>query len=53
MKKQREACKGKRSLIRVGTLNIETMTGRGRELADMMKRRNLDILSTGNKVERE
>ena len=32
------------SLIKVGTLNIGTMTGRGRELADMMERRNVDIL---------
>ena len=32
VKKQREAWKGRRSLIRVGTLNIGTMTGRGREL---------------------
>ena len=29
--------KGRRSLTRVGTLNIRTMTGRGRELADMME----------------
>ena len=44
VKKQREAWKGRCSLIRVGTLNIETMTGRERELADMMERRNVDIL---------
>ena len=44
MKKQREAWKGRRSLIRVGTLNIGTMTGRGRELADMIERRNVDML---------
>ena len=44
MKKQREAWKGRRSFIRVGTLNIGTMTGRGRELTDMMERRNVDIL---------
>ena len=44
VKKQREAWKGKRSLIMVGTLNIGTMTGRGKELADMMERRNVDIL---------
>ena len=44
MKKQREAWKGRRSLIRVGTLNIGIMTGRGRELADMIERRNVDIL---------
>ena len=42
VKKQREAWKGRCSLIRVGTLNIGTMTGR--ELADMMERRNVDIL---------
>ena len=43
VKKQREVWKGRRSLIRVGTLNIGTMTGRGRELADMMERRNVNI----------
>ena len=37
VKKQREVWKGRHSLIRVGTLNIGTMTGRGRELADMME----------------
>ena len=44
VKKQREAWKGRRSFIRVDTLNIGTMTGSGRELADMMERRNVDIL---------
>ena len=44
MKKQREAWKGRRSFIRVGTINIGTMNGRGRELADTMERRNVDIL---------
>ena len=44
VKKQREAWKGRCSLIRVVTLNIGTMTRRGRELADMMERRNVDIL---------
>ena len=28
----------------MGTLNIGTMTGRGRELADLMEKRNVDIL---------
>ena len=37
VKKQQEVWKGKRSLIKVGTLNIGTMTGKGRELADMME----------------
>ena len=44
VKKQQEVWKGRRSLIRVGTLNIGTMTGWGRELADIMERRNVDIL---------
>ena len=43
--RQKEVLKGRRlSLRRVGTLNIGTMTGRGRELAEMMQRRNVDIL---------
>ena len=44
VKKQQKAWKGRCSLISVGTLNIGTMTGRGRELTDMMERRNVDIL---------
>uniref|UniRef100_A0A8D8SH78 Craniofacial development protein 2 n=2 Tax=Cacopsylla melanoneura TaxID=428564 RepID=A0A8D8SH78_9HEMI len=30
--------------LRVGTLNVGSMTGRGRELADMMRRRRVQIL---------
>ena len=37
VKKQREAWKGRCSLIRVGTLNIGTMIGKRRELADLME----------------
>ena len=44
VKRQQEVWKERRSLIMVGTFNIGTMTGRGRELADMMERRNVDIL---------
>ena len=44
VKRQPEMWKGRHSLIRVGTLNIATMTGRGRELADVMERKNVDIL---------
>ena len=44
VKRQRETWKGRRTLIRVGTLNLGTMTGRGRELEDMMEQRNVDIL---------
>ena len=44
VKRQREVWKRRRPLIRVSTLNIGTMIGRGRELADMMERGNVDIL---------
>ena len=44
VKRQRKLWKGKRTLMRVGAVNIETITERGRELADMMKQRNVDIL---------
>ena len=44
VKRQRELWNGRHTLIKVSTLNIGTMTGRGRELADMMKQRNVDIL---------
>ena len=44
VKRQRELWKGRSTVIRVATLNIGTMTGRGRELADMMDRRNENIL---------
>ncbi|KAK3566503.1 hypothetical protein QTP86_034008 [Hemibagrus guttatus] len=36
--------KGKSVGLRIGTLNVGTMTGKGRELADMMERRKVDIL---------
>ncbi|KAK3541694.1 hypothetical protein QTP86_001113 [Hemibagrus guttatus] len=42
--RQREKRKGKSVGLRIGTLNVGTMTGKGRELADMMERRNVDIL---------
>ena len=44
MKRQREVWKRRRSLVRVGTLNIGTMTGRGRELADLREQRNVDLV---------
>ena len=37
VKKQQEVWKGRHSHIRVGTLNIGMITGRGRELAYMME----------------
>ncbi|KAK3560002.1 hypothetical protein QTP86_033748 [Hemibagrus guttatus] len=42
--RQREKRKGKSLGLRIGTLNVGTMTGKGRELADMMERRKVDIL---------
>ena len=42
--RRQRAGKERRTLVRVGTLSIEKMTGRGRELADMMKRRNVDTI---------
>ncbi|KAK3548401.1 hypothetical protein QTP70_012644 [Hemibagrus guttatus] len=42
--RQREKRKGKSVGLRIGTLNVVTMTRKGRELADMMERRKVDIL---------
>ncbi|KAL7837360.1 hypothetical protein SRHO_G00270710 [Serrasalmus rhombeus] len=44
VRRQRESRKGRSVEVRVGTLNIGTMTAKGRELADMMERRKVDIL---------
>ncbi|KAK3568688.1 hypothetical protein QTP86_013448 [Hemibagrus guttatus] len=42
--RQRGKRKGKSVGLRIGTLNVGTMTRKGRELADMMERRKVDIL---------
>ncbi|KAK3556174.1 hypothetical protein QTP70_005567 [Hemibagrus guttatus] len=42
--RQREKRKGKSVGLRIGTLNVGTMTGKGRELAEMMEKRKVDIL---------
>ncbi|KAK3505891.1 hypothetical protein QTP70_019450 [Hemibagrus guttatus] len=44
VRRQREKRKGKNVGLRIGTLNVGTMTGKGRELADVMERRKVDIL---------
>ncbi|KAK3517731.1 hypothetical protein QTP70_016775, partial [Hemibagrus guttatus] len=44
VQRQREKSKGKSVGLRIGTLNVGTMTGKGRELADVMERRKVDIL---------
>ncbi|KAK3540944.1 hypothetical protein QTP86_006405 [Hemibagrus guttatus] len=42
--RQRVKRKGKSVGLRIGTLNVGNMTGKGRELADVMERRKVDIL---------
>lgn len=42
--RQREKRKAKSVDLRIGTLNVGTMTGKGREMVDMMERRKVDIL---------
>ncbi|KAK3511370.1 hypothetical protein QTP70_005295 [Hemibagrus guttatus] len=44
VRRQREKRKSKSVGLRIGTLNVGTMTGKGRELADVMERRKVDIL---------
>ena len=53
VKTQREMWKGRRTLIKVGTLSTGTMTGRGRERADMMEQRNVNILCLQEKKWKE
>ena len=45
-KKERnqERKKAKKIKLRVATLNVEAMAGKGRKVADLMERRELDIL---------
>ena len=43
-KKKKEKASVVEVHVRVGTLNVGTMTGKGREIADMMERRRIDIL---------
>ena len=40
----RERRKAKSVEVRAATLNVGSMTGKGRELVDMMERRKVDIL---------
>ncbi|KAK2921658.1 hypothetical protein Q8A73_001143 [Channa argus] len=44
VRRQREKRKSKNVGLTVGTLNVGTMTGKARELIDMMQRRKVDIL---------
>ncbi|KAK2909600.1 hypothetical protein Q8A73_007315 [Channa argus] len=44
VRRQREKRKAKNVGLTLGTLNVGTMTGKARELIDMMQRRQVDIL---------
>ena len=43
-RKRREMKKAKKIKLRAATLNLGTMTGKGREVAVLMERKGLDIL---------
>ena len=42
--RRKERKKAKKIKLRVATLNVGTMTGKGREVADLMERRGVDIM---------
>ena len=44
MRRQREKRNVKSEGLRVGTLNVGRMTGKGRELADMMQTGKVNVL---------
>ena len=44
MRRQQEKRKEVCRVMKMGTLNVGTMTGKGRELADIMQRRKVDVL---------
>ena len=37
--------------LKVAALNVGTMTGKGREVTDLMERRGVDMLCAGNSLE--
>ena len=43
-KRNEERKKAKKIKLRIATLNVGAMTGKGREVAGLMERRGLDIL---------
>ena len=45
-----ERKKAKKIKLRVATLNVGTMTGKEREVADLMERRGVDILCVCRKL---
>ena len=44
VRRRQEREVNRKVVIRIGTLNVGTMTGKGREIADMMDRRKVDVL---------
>ena len=42
-----ERKKAKKIKLRIATLNVGTMTGKEREVADLMERRGVDVLCAG------
>ena len=44
VQRQRKRRDGKKVDLKVGSLNVGTMTGKGREIVDVMERRKIDIL---------
>ena len=47
-KEREERRKDMKIEIKVGRLNVGTMTGKSREIVDLMECRNVDVLCTGN-----
>ena len=43
-RERREKKKTRQNSMRIGTVNVGTMTGKGREIADLMERRRIDIM---------
>ena len=43
-RRKKERKKAKKIKLRVATLNVGTMTGKGNEVADLMEQRGVDIL---------
>ena len=43
-RRQQEKRRSRKVEVRVGILNVGTMNGKGREIADVMERRKIDIL---------
>lgn len=45
-RKERIEEQRKEEIVRIGTLNVSSMTGRSREIVDLMQRRKVNVLCT-------